>query len=52
MIRLVLETINDFADNIQLKSLGVLTLVVLSLTIIGCICKIACSGTLGKRFFG
>jgi len=52
MIRLVLETINDFADNVQLKSLGVLTLVVLILTIIGCICKIAYSDTLEKRLLG
>ena len=52
LIRLALETLNDFAENVQLKSLGVLTLVVLLLTVIGCICKIANSDILEKKMLG
>ena len=52
LIRLALETLNDFAENIQLKSLGVLTLVVLLLTVVGCICKIANSDALENKMFG
>jgi hypothetical protein len=52
LIRLALEVLNDFAENIQLKSLGVLTLVVLLLTVIGCICKIANSGAIEKKILG
>lgn len=52
LIRLALETLNDFAENVQLKSLGVLTLVVLLLTVIGCICKIANSDVLERKMLG
>ena len=52
LIRLALETLNDFAENVQLKSLGVLTLVVLLLTVVGCICKIANSDAIEKKMFG
>lgn len=52
LLRLAVETLNDFTDNVQLKSLGVLTLFVLILTIIGCICKIANSDVLERKILG